>query len=69
MCTTECEVHGRALTDADIEALAKALKTEFYTNLGKGVWSLVWKVIITALVGVPFFAWLVLAAGPRTGWR
>ncbi|MCX7378560.1 MAG: iron ABC transporter permease [Alphaproteobacteria bacterium] len=25
--------------------------------------------IITALVGVPFFAWLVLAAGPRTGWR
>ena len=25
--------------------------------------------IVTALVGVPFFAWLVLAAGPRTGWR
>ena len=25
--------------------------------------------IVTALVGVPFFAWLVLAAGPRPGWR
>lgn len=25
--------------------------------------------IVTALVGVPFFAWLILAAGPRGGWR
>jgi iron complex transport system permease protein len=25
--------------------------------------------IVTALVGVPFFAWLVIAAGPRGGWR
>ena len=25
--------------------------------------------IVTALVGVPFFAWLILAAGPKGGWR
>lgn len=44
----------RKLSDADIQALAKALKNEFYTNLGKGVWALAWKVIVVAVVGIAF---------------
>ena len=48
----------RSLTDADIEALAKALKNEFYTNLGKGVWALVWKAIMVAVVGVAAYGTL-----------
>ena len=42
----------RKLSDADIQALAKALKNEFYVNLGKGVWSLAWKAIVVAVIVV-----------------
>jgi hypothetical protein len=52
------EEKPRSLTDADIEALAKALKDEFYTNLGRGVWALVWKVLVTAAVGVAAYGTL-----------
>ncbi|QJQ31831.1 hypothetical protein GV829_04680 [Sphingomonas lacunae] len=44
----------RTLTDADVAAIADALETKlesrFYANLGKGVWAIVWKVIIAALL-------------------
>lgn len=40
----------RLLTDEDIKALADELEgrlvSRFYTNLGKGVWSIVWKAIV-----------------------
>lgn len=42
----------RKLTDADIQALAKALKNEFYTNLGRGVWALAWKAIVVAVIAL-----------------
>lgn len=36
----------RHLSDEDVKALAKELKTQFYSNLGEGVWAVIWKVII-----------------------
>ena len=46
----------RNLTDDDVKAVVDALEkrmTErFYNDLGKGVWSLVWKVIVVTLVGL-----------------
>ena len=50
--TDEEERRSRALTSADIEALADALEKKltdrFYNNLGKGLWSLMWKGCILA---------------------
>lgn len=47
---------SRTLTDADVQAITTELRTqlvkEFYSNLGRGVWSLVWKAIIIALVAL-----------------
>jgi hypothetical protein len=48
----------RKLSDADIAALAKALKTEFYLNLGKGVWALAWKVVVLLVVAVAAYGTL-----------
>jgi hypothetical protein len=45
----------RTLTDEDIHALAKALKTEFYSNLGKGVWALAWKVVVWTVAAVAVY--------------
>jgi hypothetical protein len=46
----------RTLTDADVEAIATALqkciKEEFYSDLGKGFWSILWKGIMAALIMV-----------------
>lgn len=36
----------RTLTDADIKALATEFKKQFYSNLGKGVWSLIFKALM-----------------------
>lgn len=52
----------RNLTDDDAEAiacaLAKELRKEFFSNIGRGVWALVWKGIIFVLI------WLsVIGAG------
>lgn len=56
------ERRQRTLTDADIEALtlklteplSEALRkkwiTTFYQDLGKGVWALVWRAIVLAIV-------------------
>lgn len=50
---------NRTLTDADVEALADALKDrikeEFYTDLGRGVWSVAWKGIVLMLIGLAYY--------------
>lgn len=47
---------NRTLTDADVEAITEALYTkitdDFYKDLGKGVWSIVRKVAIAAILFV-----------------
>lgn len=46
----------RTLTDADVEAIAEALRGQFleslYRDIGRGVFGIVWKVLITALIGI-----------------
>lgn len=46
----------RNLTDADVKALADEMEermvNRFYRNLGHGVWSLIWKVLVLAAVGL-----------------
>ena len=44
----------RTLTDEDVKAIADALEkkliNKFYADLGKGVWGLVWKAIVTGII-------------------
>lgn len=44
----------RTLTEADVAAIADALESKlesrFYSNLGKGVWGIIWKVVLAALL-------------------
>ena len=44
------------LTDGDIEALTNSIRDkvvrEFYQDLGKGVWGLVWRCIVIVLIGI-----------------
>ena len=46
----------RSLTDADVEAIVakgeEVLLARFYGNLGKGLWSLVWKAALLAIIAV-----------------
>jgi hypothetical protein len=46
----------RTLTDADVEAIAAALERKiianFYSDLGKGVWGIAWKVLVGAILAV-----------------
>ena len=46
----------RCLTDADVQALADELENRlvnrFYKNLGRGVWSMVWRALVFVLVGL-----------------
>ena len=46
----------RNLTDDDVAAIVDALsarvKLEFYADLGRGVWGLVWKTVVGALIGL-----------------
>lgn len=48
------ENERRTLTDADIDALTKAMRkawiNSFYQDLGKGLWALVWRVLLAALI-------------------
>lgn len=50
----ECDEKNRSITDADAEAIAyafrKQLKQEFYNDLGQGVWALVWRGVVFALL-------------------
>ncbi len=46
----------RNLTDADVaaitDALEKRMTERFYNDIGRGVWSMVWKAVVVALVGI-----------------
>ena len=54
-------MENRNLTDEDVKALAKevmlGLKSEFYSDLGKGVWGLAWKVILVVIVGLACYGY------------
>jgi len=45
---------NRTLTDADVEAISEALYAkitdDFYKDLGKGVWSIVRKIAVAAIL-------------------
>lgn len=62
----EMERRNRALTDDDIAALAdefeSRLVARFYSNLGRGIWGMVWRGIVGA-------AALVAAYGALKGMR
>lgn len=45
----------RNFTDADIDALVKKMKQEFFNNLGRGIWSFMWKGILIALIGLSLY--------------
>lgn len=42
----------RNITDADAEAIVAAFKKQFYLEVGRGVWSIAWKVVLTVLIGI-----------------
>lgn len=48
------EEDKRNLTDADIRALVDELENRFekrfYLNLGKGIWSIAWKVVVAGVL-------------------
>lgn len=46
------EDNMRTLTDADVEAILAAFEKRFYLNLGKGVWSHLWKIIMAGAFGL-----------------
>jgi len=47
---------GRTLTDEDVKKIVDGLETRieqrFYINLGKGVWSFVWRATIMGLLAL-----------------
>ena len=40
----------RNLTDADIDALLAKIRSEFYTDLGRGFWGMAWRGLIIVLL-------------------
>jgi hypothetical protein len=46
----------RTLTDADIEAIVnkaeQVILARFYRNLGMGLWSMAWRAVVVAIVGI-----------------
>lgn len=46
----------RKLTDDDVKAIVDQLETRvserFYGDLGRGVWAVVWKALILAIIGI-----------------
>jgi len=46
----------RTLTDADVAAIADALErkiiTNFYSDLGKGVWAIAWKAVVGLVLAI-----------------
>jgi len=47
---------SRNLTDEDVQAvvdeLEKRVVERFFSNVGKGVWNLVWRVLVVAMIGL-----------------
>jgi hypothetical protein len=58
---TEQAMSGRTISDEDAEAIAAALEDrlmkKFYADLGKGVWGMVWKVIVGGIVAVAAYGY------------
>lgn len=56
----------RHLTEADVQAIVDAMEVKltkrFYTNIGKGVWGLAWRAVVTLLL-------LLAAYGAGQHWR
>lgn len=52
----------RHITDADAEAIARALEKRvierFYKDLGRGVWAMAWRVILAGLIAVAAYGGL-----------
>lgn len=50
------ENEDRKLSDADIEAILNQVEqrvaARFYSDLGRGVWGMVWKALLLAMVAV-----------------
>lgn len=50
------EKRARSMTDDDVQALADELETRlanrFYGNLGRGLWSMVWRAIVLGCLAV-----------------
>lgn len=46
----------RTLTDADIEAIVhkaeEVILSRFYRNLGMGLWSMTWRAVVIAIIGI-----------------
>lgn len=49
--------HERTLTDADIDALEERFVQRFYSNLGKGMWSLAWKGAVLILLALAAYGY------------
>ncbi len=53
------ERRTRTLTDADVEALTNSLRKkviqEFYHDLGRGIWAMVWRGILIAAIAIAAF--------------
>ena len=52
----------RNLTDGDVAAIIDGLfervKTEFYKDLGKGLWGFVWKCVVASVIGIAAYGGL-----------
>jgi hypothetical protein len=56
MAPTPAPPKQRNLTDADVEAIVakgeEVILARFYSNLGMGLWSAIWKVVVIGLIGL-----------------
>jgi hypothetical protein len=52
----------RTLTDADIDAIVnkaeEVILSRFYRNLGMGLWSMAWRAIVIAVIGIAAYGYL-----------
>jgi hypothetical protein len=52
----------RTLTDADVKAIVEGLyaraKSDFYADLGKGVWAFIWKCAVVSMIGMAAYGGL-----------
>lgn len=59
---SDMSTEPRTLTDADVKAITDAFfkraKSEFYQDLGKGIWSFVWKAIVLSMIGIAAYGGL-----------
>lgn len=53
----------RKITDADANAIAEAVRTQmlkqFYQDLGKGIWGLLWRAAVTIALAVAAYGSMI----------